>query len=210
MDKPHKHWDVGKRAFDMGLAVVGLLLLWPVLVVIGLLVKITSPGPMLYRGVRTGRFGRPFRICKFRTMVANAEQIGSVTTSDEDPRITGIGSLLRKYKLDELPQLLNVLVGDMSFVGPRPEVVKYTDRYTEEERIVLSVRPGITDWASIQFNDLQAVVGGHDAERMYCERVWPRKMELRMKYVRERSFAADARILAQTAWTIATRPLRKG
>ena len=210
MVKQPKHWDVWKRAFDVSLAVAGLLLLWPVLAVFGLVVTLTSPGPVFYRGVRTGRYGRPFRIYKFRTMVANAEQIGSVTTSDSDPRITRVGRFLRKYKLDELPQLVNVLVGDMSIVGPRPEVVSYTDRYTEEERLVLSVRPGITDWASIQFSDLQSIVGSHDAERAYRERVLPRKMELRMKYVREQSFASDLWILAHTAWAVLTRPLRKG
>jgi lipopolysaccharide/colanic/teichoic acid biosynthesis glycosyltransferase len=209
-NKQHEHRDVWKRAFDLSLAVAGLIVLWPLLALIAVAIKLSSPGPVFYRGVRTGRYGRPFRIFKFRTMVVDAERLGSVTTSENDPRITKVGALLRKYKLDELPQLFNVLLGDMSFVGPRPEVVPYTDRYTEEERIILTVRPGITDWASIHFNDLQAVVGEGDAERVYRERVLPRKMELRMKYVRERSFTADMRILAETLWTILRRPLRKG
>jgi lipopolysaccharide/colanic/teichoic acid biosynthesis glycosyltransferase len=199
---------ISKRAFDIAVSTAGLVVLSPLLLALAVALKCDSRGPVFYRGVRTGRFGRPFRIFKFRTMVKNAEQIGSVTTSDNDPRITRVGRILRKYKLDELPQLINVIRGDMSLVGPRPEVVSYTNRYNAEERIILTVRPGITDWASIQFSDLQKIVGSEDAERVYREHVLPRKTELRVKYVQERSFTSDVRILAQTVWIVLTRPLR--
>ena len=142
-----------KRIFDIVLAFFGLVLFAPLLLICALLIKLTSSGPVFYRGERIGLAGKAFRTLKFRTMVADAEKKGGSSTHEADARITGIGSFLRKFKLDELPQLLNVLAGDMSFVGPRPEVRKFVDMYTPEERMILTVRPGITDWSSIKFHN---------------------------------------------------------
>lgn len=203
-------YEAGKRAFDVAFSVLGLLALCPLLLLIAAVVKLGTPGPVFYRGARTGRFGKPFRIFKFRTMVVDAEQVGGTTTGKDDPRITRVGRLLRKYKLDELPQLLNVLCGDMSFVGPRPEVAEYTDAYSQEERAILDVRPGITDLSSLRFADLQEFVGGDDPDGAFRERVLPEKIALRLKYVRERSFLLDASILLRTFWVVLSKPFRGG
>lgn len=197
-----------KRIFDLTLALAALALVWPVLLVCAILVKLSSPGPVFYRGVRTGRHGVPFRIFKFRSMRTDAEQTGGTTTGHNDPRITPIGHVLRKYKLDELPQLLNVLLGDMSFVGPRPEVAEYTDAYTDEEREILSVRPGITDLACIQFSDLQEHVGEEDPDTTYRTRVLPMKNALRLKYAREQSLLLDLQIITRTAALVLSKPFR--
>jgi lipopolysaccharide/colanic/teichoic acid biosynthesis glycosyltransferase len=161
-------------------------------------VKLSSPGPVFYRGVRAGLFGRPFRILKFRTMVQDAEKLGGPTTGTNDERVTKIGSLLRKTKLDEIPQLFNVLTGEMSLVGPRPEVMEYTALYNDEEKIILSMRPGITDYASIEFADLDDLVGSADPDRYFREHIMPRKTQLRVKYVREWSLWGDFKILWRT------------
>lgn len=147
-----------KRLFDIVFSLLGLIILSPFILVLAILIKEEDGGSVFYRGVRVGRHGKPFRIFKFRTMVVNAENIGGPSTPDDDPRITGIGRFLRKYKLDELPQLINVLKGEMSLVGPRPEVPHYVNMLTKEERAILSVRPGITDWASICNSDEGAVI----------------------------------------------------
>jgi lipopolysaccharide/colanic/teichoic acid biosynthesis glycosyltransferase len=193
------------RLFDIVVASLGLLFLFPLLLLFAVLVKLDSPGPVFYRGRRTGRYGVEFRIFKFRTMVVDAEQVGGTSTAANDFRITRIGGFLRKYKLDELPQLLNVLKGEMSIVGPRPEVEEYTSCYDDEERIALTVRPGITDYASICFVNLGEVLGSEDADRVYVERVRPIKNQLRVKYVRERSFAGDLKIIALTVFTLVRR-----
>lgn len=160
-------------------------------------------GSVFYRGVRVGLNGRAFRIFKFRTMVVNAEKLGGSSTADDDARITRIGKVLRKYKLDELPQLINVLKGEMSFVGPRPEVQHYVDMFTEEERAILSVRPGITDWASLWNNDEGAILAGSpDPEKTYMKEIRPEKIRLQLKYVRERSFPVDLKIILQTLFAI--------
>jgi lipopolysaccharide/colanic/teichoic acid biosynthesis glycosyltransferase len=198
-----------KRTFDITLACVLLSIVWPVLVLCAVLVKWSSPGPVFYRGVRTGRHGVPFRIFKFRSMRTDAERTGGTTTGHNDPRITPVGHILRKYKLDELPQLLNVLFGDMSFVGPRPEVAEYTDAYTAEERDILNVRPGITDLACLQFSDLQEHVGEEDPDQVYRERILPMKNALRLKYAREQSLALDVQILTQTALVVLSKPFRR-
>ena len=195
-----------KRLFDVLCALAALLVLSPVLLGLALAIKMSSPGPVLYRGVRVGLHGRPFRIYKFRSMVINAERLGGASTADGDPRITTIGRLLRKTKLDELPQLLNVLAGDMSFVGPRPEVQQYVDMYTEEENAILTVRPGITDWASLWNPDEGAVLArAADPERAYVELIRPQKLKWQLAYVRERSFLVDLGILARTFWTVVSR-----
>lgn len=195
-----------KRTVDLAGGLVGLALLWPVLLAIAAFIKLGSPGAVFYRGVRIGLHGRPFRIFKFRTMVVDAEKRGGSSTSDDDPRITRIGRLLRKYKLDELPQLLNVVHGEMSLVGPRPEVQHYVDMYTEEEKAILSVKPGITDWATLWNPDEGAVLAGSpDPERTYLEKIRPQKLHWQLEYVRRRSFMVDARILTQTVATIVLR-----
>ena len=187
-----------KRAFDFGCAAVGLLLLAPLLVGIAIWIKVDSPGPAFYRGVRTGWKGVPFRIFKFRTMVVNAEQIGGPSTGRNDARVTRAGRFLRRYKLDELPQLLNVLTGDMSLVGPRPEVPQYTALYEGDEKLILSLRPGITDLSSLEFIELAEVLGDHDPDGVYEREVRPVKNALRVKYVRQRSFWGDFVILMKT------------
>lgn len=198
--------EAAKRLLDVVLSVLGLVLLSPLLVAIALWIKLDSPGPVFYRGVRVGRFGRPFRIYKFRTMVADAERLGGPSTADSDPRITRAGRFLRRYKLDELPQLLNVLRSEMSLVGPRPEVPEYVQLYSDEERAILSVRPGITDWACLWNPDEGAVLAqAADPDGAYLELIRPTKVRLQLQYVRTRSLRTDVRILALTAATILSR-----
>jgi lipopolysaccharide/colanic/teichoic acid biosynthesis glycosyltransferase len=194
-----------KRAFDVSAAGLGFALLTPVLLIIAIAVRIDSSGPVFYRGLRTGRFGKPFLIYKFRTMVANAESLGGTSTGKADPRITRLGRLLRRYKVDELPQLLNVIRGDMSIVGPRPEVEEYTRLYDKHEEVILTVRPGITDYASVRFRNLDEVLGTEDVDRVYAERIRPIKNELRIKYVLDRSFLTDMAIIARTVLSIVCR-----
>lgn len=198
-----------KRAFDVTVAIGGLLFLWPVLLACAVAVRLSSPGPVLYRGTRTGLHGKPFAILKFRSMVINAEQVGGTTTAARDPRITPVGTVLRRYKLDELPQLFNVLRGDMSVVGPRPEVAEYTDAYSAEERLILSVRPGITDLSSLEFHDLQAIVGSGDADATFRREVLPRKNALRLQYVQDQSLWLDGLILLRTIGVVCGKPFRK-
>jgi lipopolysaccharide/colanic/teichoic acid biosynthesis glycosyltransferase len=197
-----------KRIVDVTFALAGLILLAPLLLFIAAAVKFSSPGPVFHRGVRTGRSGRPFRIFKFRSMIVGGEHQGGTTTGQDDSRVTPLGTFLRKHKLDELPQLLNVLLGEMSLVGPRPEVSEYTDQYSTDERRILSVRPGITDLASLEFHDLQAVVGRENPDQVYRERVLARKNELRLRYVESQTILGDARILWQTLTLLTIRPWR--
>ena len=195
-----------KRLFDIVCSVIGLVLLSPLFLIIAILIKKEDGGPVFYRGVRIGRYGKPFKIFKFRTMVVNADKIGGPSTADDDPRITKIGKLLRKYKLDELPQLINVLKGEMSIVGPRPEVAYYVNMYTDEEKAILNVKPGITDWASIWDSDEGAILAGsEDPEKAYMEKIRPTKIKLQLKYVKERSFLVDLKIIFMTLWVIITK-----
>ncbi len=188
-----------KRLFDIVLSAAGLLCAAPVLLLLSAAIKKESAGPVFYRGVRVGLHGKTFRIFKFRSMVTDAEKIGGSSTSDDDPRITRTGKFIRKYKLDELSQLINVIRGDMSFVGPRPEVPYYVEKYTEEEKVILTVRPGITDWATIWNADEGAVLAGHpDPEAAYEQLIRPTKIRLQLKYLRERSFFVDIKILFLT------------
>jgi lipopolysaccharide/colanic/teichoic acid biosynthesis glycosyltransferase len=166
---------------------------------VALAIKFGSPGPVFYRARRVGRGGQPFRMWKFRTMVVNADRIGGPSTADDDPRVTAVGKWLRRHKLDELPQLVNVMTGDMSLVGPSPEVQQYIDIMTGEEREILDVQPGITDWATLWNPDEGAVLAGSaDPERVYLERIRPEKIRWQLEYVRRRSLAVDVSILAQT------------
>jgi len=188
-----------KRSFDLVCALLGMIALGPVLAWIAWRIRREDGGPVFYRGLRVGLHGKSFRIFKFRTMVMDAEKQGASSTSDDDTRITRIGKFLRKYKLDELPQLINVLKGEMSLVGPRPEVKRFTDLFSEEERAILTVRPGITDWASIWNSDEGALLKGSlDPDKDYLEKIRPEKIRLQLKYVTERSFWIDLRIIAQT------------
>jgi lipopolysaccharide/colanic/teichoic acid biosynthesis glycosyltransferase/SAM-dependent methyltransferase len=195
-----------KRALDIGSSALGLLLLSPLLLSLAALIKWGSAGSVFYRGQRVGRHGRPFRIFKFRSMVVNAEAIGGSSTGDHDPRITSIGRFMRKGKLDELPQLLNVLLGQMSLVGPRPEVQRYVDLYTPEERAILEVRPGITDWASIWNSDEGAILAGSaDPDKAYKELIRPTKLKLQLFYVRQHSLWIDLKIIAYTLFKLFNR-----
>ena len=188
-----------KRAMDVVISGGALLVLWPVLLLVALLIKIDDPGPVFYRQVRVGRNGKTFRIFKFRTMVVDADKKGLSITVGRDSRITRMGAFLRKTKLDELAQLINVFVGEMSFVGPRPEVPRYVDLYTPYQRQVLLVRPGITDYASIAYrNENDLLAGCDDPEKMYIEKIMPDKIELNMKYLREISPIADIRLILST------------
>ena len=188
-----------KRAFDLVVSASGLILLSPLLLVLALLIKLGSRGGIFYRGLRAGRFGRPFRIFKFRTMVVNADKIGGPSTSADDPRITRIGAFLRRYKMDELPQMINVEKGDMSLVGPRPEVLEEVSLYNEEEKRLLDVRPGVTDWASIRFrNEGEILRGSADPHQAYREKIRPEKIRLGLEYVQKHSFLTDCRIIFDT------------
>ncbi len=188
-----------KRFFDVVFSFFGLLILWPLILVIGILIKKEDGGPIFYPGIRVGRLGKPFRMYKFRTMVVNADKIGGPSTSDDDPRLLKIGKILRKYKLDELPQLINVLKGEMSFVGPRPEVPFYVNMFTEEEKKILIVKPGITDWASLWNSDEGAILtGSSNPEKTYMEKIRPTKIKLQLKYVKEHPFLIDLKIIFLT------------
>ena len=188
-----------KRAMDIAISGAALCVLWPVLLLIALAIVIDDPGPVFYRQVRVGRGGKEFRIFKFRTMVVDADRKGLQITVGRDSRITRMGALLRKTKLDELAQLLNVFLGQMSFVGPRPEVPRYVAMYTPYQRQVLLVRPGITDYASIAYrNENDLLAGADDPERMYVEEIMPAKIELNMKYLRRVSPLEDIRLIFAT------------
>ena len=196
---------MGKRAFDILVSSVGLIAASPILLLCALAIKLDSKGPVFYRGKRIGRDGKPFSIYKFRSMVANAENLGASSTGASDVRITRVGRYIRKYKLDELSQLINVLQGDMSIVGPRPQVQWAVDRFNEEEKKVLRLRPGLTDWASIRFHNEEEIIaksGYSNADEAYMKLIHPDKMRLQLKYLRERSFLTDLRIILDTAGTL--------
>lgn len=194
-----------KRFFDIIMALFGLILFSPLFLFLAIAIPLESRGPVFYRGVRVGRGGKPFRIYKFRSMVADAERLGASSTHEQDSRVTRCGRMVRRFKLDEIAQLLNVIKGDMSLVGPRPEVQKFVDLYTEEEKIILSVCPGITDWASIKFHnegEIIAASGMADADEAYAKLIRPEKLRLQMKYVREHTILIDLTILTCTIITI--------
>lgn len=191
--------DMVKRLFDIVCSILALVVLSPALITIAVMVNREDRGPVFYRGTRTGRFGKPFRIVKFRTMVVDAEKLGGSSTADDDPRISRVGRTLRKYKLDELPQLFNVLKGEMSIVGPRPQVPWAVELYSEAERALLSVRPGITDYASIKFRDEGAILrASGDPDRDYLEKIAPEKIRLGLEYVRTQSLATDMKLILLT------------
>lgn len=188
-----------KRLFDIVASLIGLIILLPFLVIISLCVLLSSPGGIFYRQVRVGKNGKDFRLWKFRSMRPDSDTKGLLTVGGRDPRVTKIGYFLRKFKLDELPQLINVLVGDMSLVGPRPEVRKYVNMYTPDQLRVLDVRPGITDYASIEYsNENELLAKSADPEKTYIEEVMPAKLKLNMKYIEEKSLATDLKIIFRT------------
>jgi len=188
-----------KRLLDYVFSFIGIVVLSPIFMLICVLIKINDNGPIFYYGTRVGVRGAIFSIYKFRTMVVNADKIGGPSTADDDSRITKVGKFLRKYKLDEIPQLINVLKGEMSFVGPRPEVPFYVNMFSEEEKKILTVKPGITDWASLWNSDEGAILAGSkDPEKAYMEKIRPEKIRLQLKYTREQSFWVDIRIIFLT------------
>jgi lipopolysaccharide/colanic/teichoic acid biosynthesis glycosyltransferase len=195
-----------KRAFDLTVAFLALVITSPIVVAAAIGVKLESRGPAFYSGPRVGLNGRPFRIHKLRTMRVGADGIGPAVTAAGDSRITSVGRLLRRTKADELPQLVNVLKGEMSLVGPRPEHPDYVKHYTTEQRLCLSVRPGMTGPTAIAYIDEEQILGAGDAETTYLREVMPRKLALDLDYVRTASFAGDLRILLKTAALLLRRP----
>ena len=191
---------IAKRIFDLLSALAGLLLLSPFFLLLAAFIRLDSPGPVFFRQVRVGRGGQPFRIHKFRTMATDASADGLQLTVGSDPRVTRTGRWLRKYKLDELPQLIDVVRGKMSLVGPRPEVPKYVKHYSREQKdIVLSVRPGITDNASIEYRDENNILAESDnPEQDYIEKILPIKLGYYLRYVADRSMTGDVAIILRT------------
>jgi len=187
------------RFFDLLFTVLGLIILSPLFLIVAIWIKLDSNGPVFYRQTRVGRNSKDFKLLKFRSMVTDADKNGLITVGGRDPRVTQSGYFIRKYKLDELPQLLNVLKGDMSLVGPRPEVRKYVDLYNKSQRRVLSVKPGITDYASIQFIDENEILGkAENPEMVYIEKVMPEKIKYNMKYIQNRSVKEYFKIIFLT------------
>lgn len=195
-------YKIAKRSLDCIVAGCALLVLWPLFILIAVGVKISSNGPVIYKGLRTGLDDTDFYIFKFRTMVVNVESLGGPSTAENDPRFTRFGKMLRATKLDELPQFFNVIIGDMAIVGPRPQVRFYTDQYSAEERKILTMRPGITDLASLYFSNMDRVLGDGDVDKVYKEEIEPLKNKLRLRYVEEASMVLDLRIMIETAFTV--------
>ena len=193
-----------KRCFDFVLSLMGLIALLPVFIVVACMVK-KDGGPVFYRQQRVGKHGTLFNIYKFRSMVIDADKTGAKVTASHDPRITRIGSLLRKTKIDELPQLFNVLIGDISLVGPRPEVPYYVSKWPDAcKKTILSVKPGITDYATLYYNDEQAVLAKtDDPKEAYMEEVMPHKLEMYKRYVEDQNFWLDLRLILATLGRIA-------
>ncbi|MBO5012874.1 MAG: sugar transferase [Paludibacteraceae bacterium] len=194
-----------KRIFDILVSGIGLLCLSPLLLIVAIWIKLDSPGPVFYRQVRVGRYNKDFRIFKFRSMRIGSDKGSLVTIGGRDPRITRSGYFIRKFKIDELPQLINVLVGDMSLVGPRPEVRHYVNYWTPEQMHVLDVRPGITDPASIKYrNENELLAQAEDPEKYYIEVIMQEKIKLYLEYAEKSSFWYDIKLIFQTFWVIIT------
>ena len=194
-----------KRLFDIVASGLGLIFLSPLFLIVAIWIKLDSPGPVFFRQVRVGRYNKDFRIFKFRTMRVGSDKGSQITIGGRDPRVTRAGYWLRKFKVDELPQLINVFIGDMSLVGPRPEVRRYVDLYTTEQMHVLDVRPGITDAASIKFrNESEFLKQVDDPEKHYVEVLMPMKLDLYLQYANYHSFKGDIRLILETIWTVIT------
>lgn len=192
-----------KRFIDFGISLFGLIVLLPFFLLIGLAIKLNSTGPVFYLQERVGKDRKLFKLFKFRTMRVNADKLTAITVGARDPRITSFGYYLRKYKADELPQLINVFNGSMSLVGPRPELKKFVDLYTPEQQQVLSIRPGITDYASIAFrNENELLEGKADPVDFYIREIMPVKLKLNLTYIREQSFWVDLKVIFRTVFLI--------
>lgn len=188
-----------KRIFDFVCSGIGLIILSPVLIIIAIMIKKGSDGPVFFKQIRVGKDGKNFEILKFRTMVVNAEKLGRQITVGNDNRITKVGGFLRKYKLDELPQLINVFKGDMSLVGPRPEVPRYVEMYTKEQRKVLNVKPGITDLASLRYKDENELLGkAENPDEFYINTIMPDKLALNLEYINKSNVFYDIYIIITT------------
>lgn len=191
------------RMLDVLFSFLGIILLSPFFLLTALFIKLSSSGPILYKQSRIGLNGADFSVYKFRTMLLNSDKLGLITVGGRDPRVTSIGYYLRKFKLDELPQLINVFLGDMSIVGPRPEVKKYVDLYTEEQKKVLFIRPGLTDWASIIYRDENVILGeSSDPEKDYIEKVMPDKLNYNLIYIENYGPLEYFKIIFKTLWHI--------
>ena len=194
---------VVKRLFDIIVSFIMIVVLLPILALIAIIIKVDSKGPAIYRQERVTQYGKVFRVCKFRTMVERADQIGTHVTVDGDPRITRVGRKIRDCRLDELPQLFNVLAGTMSFVGTRPEAVKYVDAYTDEMKATLLLPAGITSKASIMFKDeAELLAGESDVDRAYIEKVLPEKMKYNLEYMKKFSFFEDVLLMIKTVLAV--------
>ena len=191
--------SIGKRLFDIVATIIGGALLLPIIIPIAIWIKLSSKGPLFYIQKRVGKDFKEFDLYKFRSMIVDADQVGPSVTSGDDPRITKVGAIIRRTKIDELPQLLNVLKGDMSLVGPRPEVMKFVSQKKEEYKKVLSVKPGITDNAAIEFRDDETIMEQYeDKEKAYIDIVLPKKIELHYKYIDNISFINDVKLILKT------------
>ena len=187
------------RLLDIVLSLLGLIFLLPIFLILAVWIKFDSQGSIFFRQIRVGKDGKDFRIYKFRTMIVNAEKMGIITIGERDPRITNSGYFLRKYKLDELPQLINVFKGEMSFVGPRPEVRKYVEMYNQEQLKILTVKPGITDYASIEYINEDEILGKSlDPEKTYIEEIMPQKIKYNMKYINNKTVIEYFKIIFLT------------
>jgi len=196
-----------KRLFGFIIAIPAVIILSPIYLIISTLIILEDGMPVFYKPQRGGYRNKTFHIFKFRSMVKNADKIGGGTTALHDPRITKVGNFLRKTKLDEIPQLFNIIGGSMSFIGPRPELLRYTDQYEGEEKLIFEVRPGITDFSSIEFINLDEIVGQGDADEMYEKYVLKKKNQLRIKYAKEVSLTTDIRLFSLTVWRVIKKAL---
>lgn len=188
-----------KRLFDIVFSSIGLILLSPILFIIAILIVIDSNGPVFFKQTRVGQYNRDFKIFKFRTMNMDSDKMGLLTVGDKDPRVTKVGYFLRKYKFDELPQLINVLQGTMSFVGPRPEVRKYVDYYSKDDLKILNNKPGITDLASIEYrNEAELIKKASNPEKVYIEEIMPAKLKLNKLYISNCNLLTDVKIILKT------------
>ncbi len=194
---------LAKRIFDIVFSLLMLILLFPIFIIISIIIKVDSRGPIMFRQVRITQYGKKFRIFKFRTMVENAETTGSQVTTKNDNRVTNIGKILRKYRLDELPQLLNIIVGDMSFVGTRPEVEKYVEKYTDTMMATLLLPAGVTSQTSVEYKDEEQLLAeSDDIDKLYVENILPSKMNINLKSIEEFSILTDIKIILKTVFVV--------
>lgn len=200
---------IAKRVFDVVVAIITFIILSPIFIILSLAIKIDSRGPILFRQVRVTQYGKMFRIFKFRTMVINADKIGAQVTTKNDSRVTRVGKILRKLRLDEFPQLFNIILGDMSFVGTRPEVVKYVEKYTDEMMATLLLPAGVTSEASIQYKDEELLLSvADDADETYIYEVLPEKMKYNLKSIEEFNFFSDIKTMVRTVVAVAKKDKR--